>query len=48
VNRDKLRGGKNQRRRLSQARVQDFGLPSFLNRLVSITEFSFKTGNFDE
>jgi hypothetical protein len=33
-----------------KARVQDFGLPNFVNRLVPITEFSFKTetSNFDE
>ena len=33
-----------------KARVQDSGLPNFVNRLVPITEFSFKTetSNFDE
>ena len=33
-----------------KARVKDFGLPQFVNRLVPITEFSFKTetSNFDE
>jgi hypothetical protein len=33
-----------------QARVQELGLPEFVNRLVPITEFSFKTetSNFDE
>jgi hypothetical protein len=33
-----------------KARVQDFGLPKFVNRLVPIAEFSFKTetSNFDE
>jgi hypothetical protein len=32
-----------------KARVHDFGLPGFVNRLVPITEFSFKTetSNFD-
>jgi hypothetical protein len=32
-----------------KARVQDFGLPKFVNRLLPITEFSFKieTSNFD-
>jgi hypothetical protein len=33
-----------------KARVKNFGLPEFVNRLVPITEFSFKTetSNFDE
>jgi hypothetical protein len=33
-----------------KARVQDLGLPEFVNRLVPITEFNFKTetSNFDE
>jgi hypothetical protein len=33
-----------------KARVQDFGLPKFVNRLLPVTEFSFKTetSNFDE
>jgi hypothetical protein len=33
-----------------EARVQDFGLPEFVNRLVLITEVSFatETSNFDE
>jgi hypothetical protein len=33
-----------------KARVLDLGLPSFINRLVPITEFRFKTetSNFDD
>lgn len=33
-----------------KARVQDLGLPEFVNRLVPVTEFNFKTemSNFDE